>query len=123
MITPHERLGRGKSREATVKLTCSDIATCAGKLTLTVSSKASSGKARRARTETKSIGTASFSIKAREQATVRFALDKAGRALLRADHGHLSATLTIIRTTPLPNKTQTRRVRLEPQKAPKQKRK
>ena len=108
------------NREAAVKLTCSDIATCAGKLTLTASSMAGSGKARRAMTE--SIGTASFSIAAREQATVKFALDKAGRALLRAAHGHLSATLTIVRTTPLPKKRQTRRVRLEPQKAPKHKR-
>jgi hypothetical protein len=55
------------NREAAVKLTCSDIATCAGKLTLTANSMAGSGKARRARTETKSIGTASFSIAAREQ--------------------------------------------------------
>jgi hypothetical protein len=103
------------NREAAVELTCSDIATCAGKLTLTASSRSGSGKARRARTE--SIGTASFSIVAREQATVKFALDKAGRALLRAAHGHLSATLTIVRTAPLPSKTQIERVRLEQLKA------
>ncbi len=106
-------------REAAIKLTCSDIATCAGKLTLTAISMASTGKARRVRTE--SIGTARFVIAAREQTTIKFALDKAGRELLSAAHGHLSATLTILRTTPLPNKTRTQRVRLKSQKAAKQK--
>lgn len=107
------------SREAMVKLICSDVAPCVGKLTLTASSTATSGKMRRARTE--SIGAASFSIAADEETMVKFVLDKAGRALLSAAHGHLSATLTIIRTAPLPYKTQTQRVRLEPQKAARQK--
>lgn len=111
-------IGVDNNREAAVKLTCSDIATCAGKLTLTAISVAGRGRARRARTE--SIGTASFSIAAGEQATVKFALDKAGRALLSAANGHLSVALTIVRITPLPHKTQMRRVRLEPQKAAKQ---
>jgi hypothetical protein len=107
------------SREAVVKLICSDIAPCVGKLTLTASSTASRRKMRRARSE--SIGVATFSIAADEKTMVKFALDKAGRALLSAAHGHLSATLTIIRTAPLPNKTQIQRVRLEPEKAARQK--
>lgn len=92
-------------REATVKLTCSDVAACAGKLTLTISATAGKGKARHAKTE--GIGQARFSIAAGEEAATKVALDKTGRALLSAAHGHLDATLTIARTAPLPNKTQT----------------
>ena len=103
-------IGVQNSREAMIRLICSDIAPCGGKLTLTARSTASRGKTRRARTE--SIGTATFSIAADEKTMVEFALDKAGRALLSAAHGHLSATLTIVRTAPLPYKTQTQRVRL-----------
>jgi hypothetical protein len=97
------------SREAAVKLTCSDVATCVGKLALAVG-EANKGKARRAKTE--NIGTASFSIAAGGEATIKLTLDKTGRALLTAAHGHLNATLTILRTAPLPSKTQTQRVHL-----------
>jgi hypothetical protein len=104
-------------RAAAVKLTCSDVATCVGKVALTASASGGKGKTRHARTE--SIGIASFSIAAGEGATVQVPLDKTGRALMGAAHGHLSATLTIIRTSFLPNKTQTQRVRLELQKVAK----
>ena len=105
------------NREATIELTCADIEACDGKLVLTVASKPSIGEARHTRPET--IGTASFSIVAREKATIRIALGRTGRKLLSAAHGPLSATLTVVRTAPLPNKTQTRHVHLEPQKATK----
>jgi hypothetical protein len=107
------------SREAAVKLTCSDVAACVGRLTLTTSSSTGKGKTRHAKTE--SVGAVGFSIAAGKQARVMVPLYKAGRALLKADHGHLRATLTIVRTSPLPNKTQTQRVRLEQQKAAKAK--
>jgi hypothetical protein len=103
------------SREPAVKLTCSDVATCAGKLTLTASATAGKGKARHTKIET--IGTASFSIAAGDEATIKFTLDKTGSVLLSAAHGHLSATLTIVRAAPLPSKTQTQRVLVERRKA------
>jgi hypothetical protein len=103
------------SRDAAVKLTCSDVATCAGKLTLTTSVTSGKGKARHARVE--SIGAGSFSIVAGAAATVDLGLNKAGRALLSAAHGHLSASLTIVRISPLPDKTQTQQVRLEQHKS------
>jgi len=103
-----------RSREAAVKLTCSDIATCAGNLALAASTTRGNGKARHARAE--SIGTAGFSIAPGGEATVRVTLDKIGRALLSAAHGHLSAILTIVRTSPPPKTTQALRVRLEKQK-------
>ncbi len=105
------------SREAAVKLTCSDVATCVGKLTLTASATANKGKVRRAKAE--NIGTSGFSIAAGDEETIKFTLDKTGRALFTAAHGHLSATLTILRTAPLPKKTQTQRVELTQQKTAK----
>jgi hypothetical protein len=86
------------SRMATVKLTCSDIATCAGRLTITATATVGKGKTRHARTER--IGTASFSIAAGAEGTVKITLDGTGRALVRTAHKDLSATLTIVRTTP-----------------------
>ncbi len=101
-------------RDATVNLTCSDVAACAGKLTLTASVTAGNGKARHARTET--IGAASFSIAAGVRVTVKLTLGNAGRERLSAAHGHLSAILTILRVAPLPSKTQTQHVRLVEQR-------
>ncbi len=75
------------NREAAVKLTCSDIATCAGKLTLTASSMVGRGKARRARTE--SIGTASFLI----------AADKGDDGQVRARQGRSCAVESRSRTS------------------------
>jgi hypothetical protein len=102
------------SREAAVKLTCSDVARCAGKLTLTASATVAKGRARHVRTE--GIGTADFSIAAGGQATVKVPLDKAGRALLSTAHG-LRANLTIVRTSPVPNQTETQHVRLKQRRA------
>jgi hypothetical protein len=103
-------------RAAAVKLTCADVATCAGKLEL--SATTDKGKTRRARTA--SIGTASFSIAAGEESMIKLTLDRIGRALVSAAHGHLNANLTILRTAPLPSETQTQRVILEQQKKAKQ---
>ena len=103
------------SHEAAVKLTCSDIATCTGKLTLTAENRAGKGKEAKAKTET--IGTATFSIPAGKTATVEVTLNGTGRALLSTDHGRLSAVLTIVRTAPLPSKTQAQRVHVEQSKA------
>lgn len=108
------------SRAAVVKLICSDVARCTGKLLLTISAKAGKGKTRH--TEAESIGTSSFSIAAGNGATVKVVLDKTARALLSAAHGHLNATLTIVRTSPLPKESQTQHVSLEQQSTTKAKR-
>jgi hypothetical protein len=98
------------SREAAVKLTCRDVETCAGKLTLTASTTARKGKARRTKAE--SVGTVSYSIPAGKNATIEITLDRIGRELLGDAHGHLSATLAILRTSPPPDKTQVEHVGL-----------
>lgn len=88
---------------ASVTLTCTGTATCSGTLTLTAKG-AKRGKKKRPKTTT--IGTAPFSIPAGKSATVALTLNAAGRALLRADHGRLNATLTILTSSPAPTRTQ-----------------
>jgi hypothetical protein len=98
--------------EAAVKLACRGTGTCSGKLTLTGKSKT-----KNARTRTETIGTAGFSIPAGKTATVEFKLNAAGRALLGSDHGPLSATMTILKSSPAPAQAQTEGVRLVQEKA------
>jgi hypothetical protein len=91
---------------ATVKLSCSGAATCVGKVTLTVKIKPKKAKA-------ETIGTASFSIPAGEAKLIKIKLEAAGRALLRAAHGHLGAALKIAKESPSPSEAGTESVRLE----------
>jgi hypothetical protein len=102
------------SREAAVKLTCSDVATCAGKLTLTA--RGTTRKDRKTKAKATAIGTARFSIPAGKTTTVELALNAAGRALLGADHGRLSASLTVLRSSPAPSQTHTESVQLVQEK-------
>jgi hypothetical protein len=100
-----------KSTGATaVKLTCSGNTTCVGKLTLTAKVTAKKGKRKHAKTET--IGTASFSIAPGATAMVSVKLSRSGPAQLSAAHGHLNATLVILRTSPGPTITTSRTIHL-----------
>jgi Bacterial Ig-like domain (group 3) len=95
--------------DTTVKLACAGAGTCGGKLTLTVTSavwegtrrpaKAMIRKTEKRRFKTTTIGTATFSIPASKTATVRLALNTTGRALLKADHGTLNASLLIVESS------------------------
>jgi hypothetical protein len=86
-----------------VKLDCTGIGACSGKLTL----KAKKGK------KTATIGTASFSIPVGKAEATKLTLNVTGRALLSADHGRLNAvSLTIAELQPAPGQTQTKHVRL-----------
>jgi alpha-tubulin suppressor-like RCC1 family protein len=110
---------------AAVKLTCTGTATCGGKLTLTAETKGKTttkgkGKGKK-QAKTEAIGTAGFSIPAGKTATVKLTLNAAGKALLQAAHGKLSATLTILKSSPSPSSTQSVSVHLSQQKATKAK--
>ena len=98
-------------RTSLVKLECLGSATCRGQLTLSakIASKVK-GKKKPARTVR--IGTVSFSIPGDETKTVKLTIDAAGRALLSADHGHLSARLAILDLAPSPENTDTKTVQL-----------
>jgi hypothetical protein len=91
------------SGKASIALACTGTGTCSG--TLTLSAKGTKkGKTKRPKTTT--IGTGKFSIPAGKSAHVALTLNAAGRALLRADHGRLNATLTILTSSPAPTRTQ-----------------
>ncbi len=99
-----------RNHEALIKLTCTGTATCSGRLTLTV--KRTTGKGKKRHTKTQTIGTATFSIPAGKSETVKLTLNGTGRALLSSAHGHLSSTLTILKASPSPSKTQTHGIHL-----------
>lgn len=103
--------GGGKTA---VKLTCTGTATCRGKLTLTHKMTGKDGKQR---SKTTTIGTATFSIPPGKTTTIDVKLNAVGRALLDADHGRLSAILTVLKSTPAPSQTHTENVRLVLRKA------
>jgi hypothetical protein len=103
-----------------IKLTCAGTATCSGEITLTAKSTTKRGKKKHTKTET--IETATFSIPADETATIKPTLSSTGKALLKAAHGHLSATLTILKASPSPSATLTKTVNLVLQKQTKRKR-
>jgi tripartite motif-containing protein 71 len=99
-----------RNHEALIKLTCTGTATCSGRLTLTI--KRTTGRGKKRHTKTHTIGTATFSIPAGTSETVKLTLNRTGRALLSAAHGHLSSTLTILKASPSPRKTQTHGIHL-----------
>jgi hypothetical protein len=106
---------------ALVKLECVGSADCDGKLTLTarVTVKANGRRKttkRRVTVRTVTVGTASFSITGDETTAVNLKLDAAGHAALSADHGRLSANLTLLDLAPAAN-TQIKTVQLVQQKA------
>jgi len=103
-------IGIQSGGKASVKLSCTGTATCVGKLTLTV--KSTTGKGKKKRFKTTTIGTAAFSIPAGKTATVTVTLNAAGKALLKSAHGKLSASLTILESSPAPASTQHKTVQL-----------
>lgn len=107
--------------KAAIRLACAGTATCSGTLKLTA--KSTTVQRKKKRTKTVIVGTGAFLIGAGRTATINLALNKIGRALLGPVHGGSSATLTILRTSPGPSKTQTQTldVYLEQQKTSKAK--
>ena len=102
--------------EAQFKLACAGTGTCVGKLTLTSKSPAKKGRnGEKGKAET--IGIASFSIPPNGTTTVELELNAAGRALLSAAHGHQSATLTILKSSPAPSQTHTENVQFVQRRA------
>lgn len=96
---------------AVFKLTSKGPGTCRGRLKLYVNVKAA-----KRRTRTKTIAAGSFSIAAGKARTITLKLNAAGRALLSAGRGRLSARLSILRLSPAPRVTLTSAVRLASQK-------
>lgn len=102
------------THEAAVRLTCAGADKCSGTLTL-ATKKARKGK--KATAVMVTIGTADFSISAGETGTVEIRLDAIGRVLLGAGHGRLNASMTVVKSSPAPSRTQIENVHLTQQKA------
>jgi hypothetical protein len=99
---------------ALVRLRALGAATCRGTLTLKVKLKPAERRSR-----LKAIASVRFSLAAGKVAAVKLALNASGRALLRAGHGHLSASLVVLKSTPAPTQARTAQVRLtRPRAAP-----
>jgi hypothetical protein len=92
---------------ALVRLKALGAGTCRGRLTLKVKLKSASRRSR-----SKSIAAVSFSLAAGKVASVKLALNASGRALLRAGHGHLTASLVVLKSAPTPTQARTAKVRL-----------
>ncbi len=103
------------SGEAAVELSCASTVTCSGKVIVTAKTKGKGKK--KAKTET--IGTVTFLIPAGKTELVKMKLTANGRMLLSSAHGHLVASLAILKSSPAPAATQTESVHLVQQKATK----
>jgi IPT/TIG domain/FG-GAP repeat len=111
-------------KRAAVKLSWAGIGTCKGKLKLTVKSKVSHPKRGHKRFTVRTIGTGTFSIAPGAVRTVAVSLNTLGRALMKARHGRLNASIAITKTSPGPVQARTASVRLalqKPHKASKRK--
>jgi hypothetical protein len=96
-----------RNYRALFKLVGAGVGACSGKLRLQVRMKVSK---RRYRMRT--IGSANFSIAASKHVTIKIRLNGLGRALLASRHGHLSASLVIVRSKPSPTRAHSASVHL-----------
>jgi hypothetical protein len=103
-------------KRASVKLSWVGVGTCNGRLKLTVKRKISHPKRGHKRFTIKTIGTGTFSIAPGAVRTVRVSLNSLGRALLKARHGRLNASIAITKLAPGPVQARTASVRLALQK-------
>jgi hypothetical protein len=103
-----------KRRQALVALSCVGTANCVGTVTLTA---ATHSRRKKHSAKAKILGISHFRLSPETTATIRVQLNAAGRTLLRAGYGHLSANLTISKTSPLPMQTKPQDVHLTPQLA------
>ncbi len=90
---------------AALRFTRTGTGACADKLTLRLKTKR---KGKRSRTTT--IGSASFSLATGSSQLIKIELNAAGRAMLKAAHGRLRASLAIVRLSPAPTGTSTEAV-------------
>ncbi len=97
---------------ALVRLKALGVGTCRGILTLKVKLKPA-----KRRSLLKPIASVRFSLAAGRVAAVKLALNASGRALLRAGHGHLAASLVVLKSAPAPTQARTAKVRLTRRRA------
>jgi hypothetical protein len=116
-VTPAVTLpstGSTTSTGATLTVACSIPALCTGTASLHATGSTGKHAADAARAKTVTLGSARFSIKAHHSKAITIKLTKAGRKLIRADHGHLTATLTVTQKLGGHTVTTTKTIKLKP---------
>jgi hypothetical protein len=111
-------------KRASVKLSWAGIGSCRGNLKLAVKTKVKHPKRGQKRFTMRTIGTGTFAIAPGAVRTVTVNLNKLGRALLKARHGRLNASISITKLSPGVAQARTASVRLalvRPHKAKKHK--
>ena len=106
------------THDAAVKLACTGIGACSGRLILTamITKGDRSRTGKKASSAMTTIGSGRFSTSAGRTATVKLTLNSIGRALLKVDHGRLSTNVTIVESSPGPPQAHTETVQLVQQK-------
>lgn len=98
-----------RNGRAAVKLSCTGTVKCAGSLELTTKMRS---RKRRYPGKTEIIAISKFALAPDTTAMIELKLDAAGRFLLKAAHGRLSASLTMMETSPAPSHIAKQSVRL-----------
>ncbi len=98
LVSTSAMVKRGGAVAIKLVSAAADGGICSGRLTLAINTK---GRGKRAKSTP--IGTAAFSLTPGKTALVMVKLDRAGRLLLEADHGRLSASLTVLESAPVPS--------------------
>jgi hypothetical protein len=98
-----------RNGRAAVKLSCTGTVKCAGSLKLTTKTRP---RKRRHPGKTEIIAISKFAVAPDTTAMIELKLNAAGRSLLKAAHGRLSASLTVTETSPAPSHINKQSVRL-----------
>jgi hypothetical protein len=98
-----------RNGRAAVKLSCRGTVKCAGSLKLTIKTRS---RKKRHRGKTEIIAISKFAVAPTTTATIELKLNAAGRSLLKAAHGRLSASLTVTETSPPPSHIDRQSVRV-----------
>jgi hypothetical protein len=104
---PAKSITMNSKSRAAVKLVLAGAGTCRGRVTLAIKKAIAHH-----RPKLVTIASASFSQPAGRTLSLSLALNKLGRALLRARHGKLTASLTLLKLSPAPVAAHTSSVRL-----------
>jgi hypothetical protein len=98
-----------RNGRAAVKLFCRGTVKCAGSLRLTAKTRP---RKKRHPGKTEIIAISKFAVAPDTTAIIELKLNAAGRSLLKAAHGRLSASLTVMETSPVPSHINKQSVRL-----------
>ncbi len=98
-----------RNGRAAVKLSCTGTVKCVGSLELTTKTRP---RKKRHPGKTEIIAISKFAVAPDTTAIIELKLNAAGRSLLKAAHGRLSASLTVMETSPAPSHIDKQSVRL-----------